>query len=75
MIKYCNECCDCAVPPYPCIGDACPLLRVKHVFCDICGADLEEYYEYESNELCEECLLAELQNNKIIKFKELYKEN
>jgi len=41
----------------------------------MCGADLEDYYEYESNELCEECLLAELQNNKIIKFKELYKEN
>ena len=31
MITYENECCGCAVPAYPCMGDACPNRHVHDV--------------------------------------------
>ena len=57
MVKYENECCDCAVPAYPCMGDTCPNRNVKHLYCDKCGEDCEELYVFDGEELCEECLL------------------
>ena len=52
-----NHCCDCAVPGYPCRGDACPLRRVEVYYCDKCGCELEEVYEVDDEVFCEECLL------------------
>lgn len=52
-----NHCCDCAVPGYPCRGDACPLRRVEVYYCDKCGCELEEVYEVDDEEFCEDCLL------------------
>ena len=51
-----NHCCDCAVPGYPCRGDACPLHRVEVYYCDKCGCELEEIYDVDGDDLCEECL-------------------
>ena len=42
MIKYTNECCDCAVAGYPCLGTRCPNRSVPHYYCDICGDELVE---------------------------------
>ena len=56
MIKIENHCCDCAVPGYPCRGESCPLRRVKVRYCDHCGEELDEVYEVDDEELCEECL-------------------
>ena len=56
MIKIENHCCDCAVPAYPCRGTSCPLRRVKVRYCDHCGEELDEVYEVDDEELCEECL-------------------
>ena len=57
MIKYENECCDCAVPGYPCMGDTCPNINVKHLYCDKCSEDCEELYVFDGEELCRDCLL------------------
>ena len=57
MIKYENECCGCATENYPCLGSSCPNRSVKHLYCDKCGDDREELYDYNGYELCEECLL------------------
>ena len=57
MIKFENECCDCAVPGYPCMGSACPNRKVPHLLCDRWGDDVEELYDYDGEELCKECLL------------------
>ncbi len=51
-----NHCCDCATPGYPCRGSACPLTRVEVYYCDECGEELDEIYDAEGMELCEECL-------------------
>ena len=59
MLKYENHCCDCAVPGYPCRGDACELRRVEVYYCDKCGCELEEIYDVGDEELCEECLKEE----------------
>ena len=51
-----NHCCECAVPGYPCRGDACPLRRVEVFYCDKCGCELDEIYVVDGDDLCEECL-------------------
>ena len=56
MVKIENRCCDCATPAYPCIGNACSLLKVEVHYCDKCGEELGDIYEVDYEELCEECL-------------------
>ena len=56
MIIIENHCCDCAVPGYPCRGSACPNRRVEVHYCDNCGHELEDIYDVDGEELCEECL-------------------
>ena len=52
MIKYENECVGC---PQGCIH--CGRDKTQHLYCDRCGADCEELYVFDGEELCEECLL------------------
>lgn len=42
--KVFNECCDCAVPGYPCLGEYCSRRRVKRYFCDRCDEQVEDEY-------------------------------
>ncbi len=56
MRKIENRCCDCATPGYPCLGSACPLVRVEVYYCDKCGDELDEIYEVDGDDLCENCL-------------------
>lgn len=56
MIRYENECCDCATGAYPCMGNQCPNLHVPHYYCDECGEE-DTLYEYDGRELCADCLL------------------
>lgn len=56
MVKYENHCCSCAVPGYPCLGDSCFLRNVEVHYCDCCDGELEEIYDVDGEELCEECL-------------------
>ena len=56
MIKIENHCCDCAVPGYPCLGSSCPNRHVEVHYCDKCGEEIEEIFEADCEELCEECL-------------------
>ena len=56
MIKYENLCCDCATENYPCRGALCPLRKVPVHYCDECEEELDEVYEVDGEELCEECL-------------------
>ena len=59
MIKYENECCDCAVPGYPCLGSECPNYHVAHFYCDVCKEEAEQkdLYDYGGKEICSDCLL------------------
>lgn len=56
MITYKNECCDCAVPAYPCMGSACPERNVLHLYCDDCGDEADKLYKVDGEEICEDCL-------------------
>ena len=56
MIRYENHCCDCATDTYPCLGSSCLLFKVEVHYCDRCGEELEDIYEVDDEELCEECL-------------------
>lgn len=64
MVRIENDCCSCAVPGYPCRGDSCPLRHAKHYYCDCCRVEVDlewtKLYEYDGEELCEECLLEKV---------------
>lgn len=55
-----NFCCGCATPNYPCRGASCPNRNVTVYYCDKCDpkceAPLEEVFEVDGKELCEDCL-------------------
>lgn len=57
MITYENDCVSCP-PEMGCYGSACKLRRVMHKYCDACGADTDELYQYGRRQLCESCLLS-----------------
>ena len=61
MVTYENECCDCAVPGYPCLGSSCPNLHVKRYYCDECGDDVEKLYRFDGEELCIDCIEKRLE--------------
>ena len=61
MVKYENECCSCATPAYPCIGDLCSNRHVKHLYCDKCDDDVDELYDVDGEELCKDCLLEKFE--------------
>ena len=64
VLKYINECCSCATPGYPCLGDACPNRRVPVYFCDKCKEKIEDdVYEADEQELCEFCLLEKFRKD------------
>lgn len=54
MVRYENDCVDC---PQGCID--CGRKRTPHYYCDNpkCG-DEATLYEYESEQLCADCLLS-----------------
>ena len=56
-LVYENECCDCAVPAYPCLGDRCPLKRMPRLYCDECKEEVEVLYKTEKGLLCADCVL------------------
>ena len=65
--RYENDCCDCAVPGYPCRGASCPRRNVLYVYCDECDGDITgEAYIYNGKEYCEEHLLEALISDGII---------
>lgn len=59
MIKYSNECCDCATENYPCRGERCELRNVAHLICDECK-DEDDIYEFDGEELCIHCIKKRL---------------
>lgn len=60
MVRYENECCDCASPGYPCLGSTCPNLRVTRFYCDHCKKEVEKLWYYNGLEMCQDCILSDL---------------
>jgi hypothetical protein len=60
VIKIENECCGCAAPAYPCLGDSCPNRHVKRYYCDKCGEEFEPeaLYVVDDEDLCIDCLAS-----------------
>ena len=54
MKKILNECCNCAVPSYPCDPN-CSLKAVTHFYCDKCHEETK-LYEYDGGEYCIDCI-------------------
>jgi hypothetical protein len=64
MVRIENHCCDCAVPGYPCLGEACSRRHVRVFYCDKCKGEIgreDKVYksEIDGKDLCEECYTAE----------------
>lgn len=52
-----NECVGCP-PELGCLGNICPNKNVTRFYCDRCGYE-GKLYHYDSEEICESCLLKE----------------
>lgn len=59
MVKIENECRGCATESYPCLGSSCRYRHVPVCYCDKCNqeTDEDEFYDYDGEQVCEECLL------------------
>ena len=60
MVKYESECVGCSTIFHNCMGSACPYNSVPHFYCDECGDDVEELYEFDGEELCIDCIKGRL---------------
>lgn len=60
MIRYEDGCCDCSVPGFPC-DNSCPLRHYPVYYCDKCGDDCMTLYWFDGMQLCESCVLSELE--------------
>ena len=56
MEKVFDECVGCCDLGLHCIGPTCPNRNVTRWFCDKCGEELDAIYDYDGQELCEDCL-------------------
>ena len=54
-----DDCVDCP-REIGCFGSSCPLKNVPHYYCDQCG-DEAPLYHFNDRELCEYCVLDELE--------------
>ena len=53
MFTYESDCLGCGLP---CMGEMCSHFKVKHYYCDGCGDDDREIYEFDEQELCLSCI-------------------
>lgn len=62
--RYVDECCHCATAGYPCTGEH---KHIREYFCDECREEVEpnQLYNYESKDLCAECLLKKFEKVRI----------
>ena len=51
-----NHCVGCATDNYPCLGSACSKRHVTVYYCDKCDEEIEDVYDVDGKDLCEECL-------------------
>lgn len=63
MVTRENDCCSCAVPGFPCIGDRCELLNAPHFYCDDCEEEVSygELYWVDDEQLCKYCAITRLE--------------
>ena len=62
MIKKTSNCVNCP-QNIGCIGSSCPYFENYELICDKCNTAVDELYEVDNAELCEDCLRKEF--NKI----------
>lgn len=49
------------VPVYLCLSDSCHLKHTKHYYCDECENEVDILYQFESEELCINCIEKRLE--------------
>jgi len=54
MVRYEDQCVDCGLP---CMGNSCPNKNVPVIYCDECHDEIDEVYDVDDDELCEDCCL------------------
>lgn len=53
MKKTESDCVGCGLP---CLYTACPYYEVTVFYCDDCGEECENLYEFDDEELCIDCI-------------------
>ena len=61
MVKYESECVGCNSIFHNCMGTMCPHFSVPVFYCDECGEEAEELYEFDGEQLCINCIKDRLE--------------
>lgn len=62
MITVEDECVGC-LPSMGCLGSSCPYRSVEHKICDICENEVDTLYNFEGQQVCEDCLTTNAEYN------------
>lgn len=62
MIRTENECVDCGLP---CTYQSCPYWAVTRCYCDECGTEQDVLYWWDGQQLCLDCIEAQLERVEI----------
>lgn len=58
-MKYYESCCvNCGLP---CTYESCKYYKVLYFKCDCCGEENVKLYNYDDDEICEDCLLKKFE--------------
>lgn len=60
MVNYIRECVGCTDIGLPCMGHICNQGHYEFI-CDWCNNKVDTLYEYDDDEICEDCLLGDLE--------------
>ena len=60
MVKVESGCVDCGLP---CWGTSCSYYKVLVLVCDRCHDEVDELYEVDGEDLCEDCLKKEFRKD------------
>ena len=59
MVRFIHECVGCSSMGFPCMGHSCTQGYME-VICDWCDEEVDQLYVLDGDEVCEDCLLATL---------------
>lgn len=60
MIRFIEECVGCRDMGLPCIYPSCHQGYTECI-CDWCNEEVDALYRYDGDEICEDCLLSDLE--------------
>ena len=60
LLAYEDECVGCP-DEFNCFGYLCQYRKIPHLYCDECKEEVDCLYNYNGEEICQECLIEKFE--------------